>query len=315
MAWASARVLELDANVGLVVVPARTRRGRAVHRSRRDDGATDRCLLGFGRDERRAYKKKQTSVLFVRRRSMDALRARGPAAAATRAPPQKLSIAPMMEYTTPHFRHLVRLLTANTWLYTEMEVDQALRHTDHPRLDRFLGFPRHAGLLPQLGGSDPGLLARSRAASPRHARDELNLNCGCPSPKVAGKGNFGASLMLDPSLVADCVAAMAENSGGRACDGEVPRGDDVDSYDALCAFVERVSANMPPCPSANDKPLFAIHARKALLNGLSPAENRAVPPLRRRVGLRFSARLSRRRLRAQRGDSRRGNRGRDREQR
>ena len=75
---------------------------------------------------------------------------------------------------------------------------------------------------------------------------------------------------------------MAENSGGAPVTVKCRVGvDDVDSYDALCAFVERVSANMPPCPSANDKPLFAIHARKALLNGLSPAENRAVPPLRR----------------------------------
>ena len=183
--WASARVLELDANVpgwwsfphekdadGRFAVPAESF-------SFRDDRWTG-CVRESLRPPRDA------------------------------PPPQKLSIAPMMEYTTPHFRHLVRLLTANTWLYTEMEVDQTLRHTDHPRLDRFLDFPvaGHPTAL-QLGGSDPELLAvASRVAAP-YGYDELNLNCGCPSPKVAGKGNFGASLMLDPSLVAECVAAMA----------------------------------------------------------------------------------------------------------
>ena len=158
-----------------------------------------------------------------------------------------------------------------------------MTHVDHPRLDRYLACPVRArpGVL-QLGGSDPESLGRAAAIAAPYAYDELNLNCGCPSPKVAGKGNFGAALMLEPELVADCVAAMAANSGGAPVTVKCRIGvDDVDSYDALCAFVERVSANMPPCPSANDKPLFAIHARKALLNGLSPAENRAVPPLRR----------------------------------
>ena len=161
-------------------------------------------------------------------------------------------------------------------------MDQTLTHVDHPRLDRYLDFPlqTHPSVL-QLGGSDPESLGRAAAIAAPYAYDELNLNCGCPSPKVAGKGNFGAALMLEPELVADCVAAMAANSGGAPVTVKCRIGvDDVDSYDALCAFVERVSANMPPCPSANDKPLFAIHARKALLNGLSPAENRAVPPLR-----------------------------------
>ena len=260
--WASARVLELDANVpGWWSFPhEKDADGRfAVPR-----GGLPAESFSF-RDERWTG--------FVR----ESLRPRRQT-----LPPQKLSIAPMMEYTTPHFRHLVRLLTKNTWLYTEMEVDQTLKHTDHPRLDRFLDFPvaGHPTAL-QLGGSDPELLAvASRVAAP-YGYDELNLNCGCPSPKVAGKGNFGASLMLDPSLVAECVAAMAENSGGAPVTVKCRVGvDDVDSYDALCSFVERVSTAMPPCLSANGKPLFAIHARKALLNGLSPAENRAVPPLR-----------------------------------
>ena len=279
VAWASARVLELDANVpGWWSFPhERDEDGRfagPVATTGPPTGAFDSGGTNETRDELPSFSFGDDRwTRFVREDLRPPRRA---------PPPQKLSIAPMMEYTTPHFRHLVRLLTANTWLYTEMEVDQTLRHTDHPRLDRFLDFPLagHPVAL-QLGGSDPELLAlASRVAAP-YGYDELNLNCGCPSPKVAGKGNFGASMMLDPSLVADCVAAMAENAGGAPVTVKCRVGvDDVDSYDALCAFVERVSKHMPPCPSANDKPLFAIHARKALLNGLSPAENRAVPPLR-----------------------------------
>mmetsp|Transcript_4273 Transcript_4273/g.10337 ORF Transcript_4273/g.10337 Transcript_4273/m.10337 type:complete len:577 (+) Transcript_4273:2298-4028(+) len=200
------------------------------------------------------------------------------------SPPQLLSVAPMMEYTTAHFRYLCRLLSSRTWLYTEMEVDRTLVHTEHPRLDRFLDFPTqtHPSAL-QLGGSDPELLALATAIAAPYGYDEINLNCGCPSPKVAGKGAFGAALMLEPSLVAECVAAMAENSGGAPVTVKCRIGvDDVDSYSDLCRFVETVAAAMPPAGvwSGDCRPLFAIHARKALLKGLSPAENRTVPPLR-----------------------------------
>ena len=197
-------------------------------------------------------------------------------------PPQLLSIAPMMEYTTPHFRHLVRLLTKKTWLYTEMEVDQTLFHTDHPRLDRYLDFPieGHPSSL-QLGGSDPELLAIACSVAAPYGYDEINLNCGCPSPKVAGNGNFGASLMYDASQVAECINAMSSHSGGAPVTVKCRIGvDDFDSYDTLCQFIETVSEQMKGCPSASNRPFFAIHARKALLNGLSPAENRTVPPLR-----------------------------------
>lgn len=267
--WASARVLELDANVPgwwsfpherdedgrFAVLGERGGGGEHAHSSRRLSFRDD-SWTGFVRDDLRPPR--------------------------SSLPPQRLSIAPMMEYTTPHFRHLVRLLTKNTWLYTEMEVDQTLRHTDHPRLDRFLDFPiaGHPTSL-QLGGADPELLAIASAVAAPYGYDELNLNCGCPSPKVAGKGAFGASLMLEPNLVAECVAAMAENAGGAPVTVKCRVGvDDKDSYDELCAFIETVSGQLPNCPSAGGKPLFAIHARKALLNGLSPAENRAVPPLR-----------------------------------
>ena len=203
-------------------------------------------------------------------------------------PPQLLSVAPMMDYTTAHFRYLCRLLSAHTWLWTEMEVDQTLVHTDMPRLDRFLDFPlqTHPSVL-QLGGSDPDVLGRATAIAAPYGYDEINLNCGCPSPKVAGKGSFGAALMLEPNLVAECVAAMQENSGGAPVTVKCRIGvDDVDSYGELCKFIETVAPKMAPTaphsgPSENNpRPLFAIHARKALLDGLSPAENRTVPPLR-----------------------------------
>ena len=189
----------------------------------------------------------------------------------------------MMDYTTAHFRVLCRLLSSNTWLYTEMEVDQTLTHTDHPRLDRFLDFPlqTHPSAL-QLGGSDPEALGRAARVAAPYAYDELNLNCGCPSPKVAGKGCFGAAMMLEPQLAAACVQAMGENSGGVPVTVKCRIGvDDRESYDDLCEFVETVARVMVGAPSAGGKPLFAIHARKALLSGLSPAENRTVPPLRR----------------------------------
>ena len=196
-------------------------------------------------------------------------------------PPQLLSVAPMMDYTTAHFRHLCRLLSSHTWLYTEMEVDQTLVHTDHPRLDRYLDFPTatHPSVL-QLGGSDPEVMARATAVAAPYGYDEINLNCGCPSPKVAGKGAFGAALMLEPHLVREIVCAMRENSGGAPVTVKCRIGvDDYDSYDDLCNFVEIVSSAMNPT-AVDGRPLFAIHARKAILGGLSPAENRTVPPLR-----------------------------------
>tara|TARA_B110000003_G_scaffold981_2_gene1028 strand:- start:172 stop:1920 length:1749 start_codon:yes stop_codon:yes gene_type:complete len=196
-------------------------------------------------------------------------------------PPQLLSVAPMMDYTTAHFRHLCRLLSSHTWLYTEMEVDQTLVHTDHPRLDRYLDFPTatHPSVL-QLGGSDPEVMARATAVAAPYGYDEINLNCGCPSPKVAGKGAFGAALMLEPHLVREIVCAMRENSGGSPVTVKCRIGvDDYDSYDDLCNFVEIVSSAMNPT-AVDGRPLFAIHARKAILGGLSPAENRTVPPLR-----------------------------------
>jgi tRNA-dihydrouridine synthase A len=142
------------------------------------------------------------------------------------------------------------------------------------KLFRFLDFPvaQHPLVL-QLGGSDPASLAAAARTASRYGYDELNLNCGCPSPKVAGAGCFGAALMTSPERVAHAVAAMADASGLPVTVKCRTGVDDADSYSELCAFVEAVSAR-------GGVRHVIVHARKALLNGLSPEDNRRVPPLR-----------------------------------
>jgi tRNA-dihydrouridine synthase A len=190
-----------------------------------------------------------------------------------------LSVAPMMEYTTPHFRVMCRLMSAHTWLWTEMEVDQTLTHAiEDPgnRVDRFLDYPTETfGTVLQLGGSSPDILGSATRIAAPYGYDEINLNSGCPSPKVAGKGCFGAALMAEPELVGDCLAAMWENApDGTPVSVKCRIGvDDADSYDALCEYVETITRRSPT-------KRFYVHARKALLDGLSPAENRTVPPLK-----------------------------------
>ena len=202
-------------------------------------------------------------------------------ARATRPRPERpsaLSVAPMMEYTTPHFRVMCRLLSRHAWLWTEMEVDQTLTHAieDGTRIDRFLDYPaEHCGTVLQLGGSTPEYLGRATAIAAPYGYEEINLNSGCPSPKVAGKGCFGAALMMEPRLVAECLGAMAENAPeGTPVSVKCRLGvDDADSYDHLCDYVETIARETPVRR-------FYVHARKALLDGLSPAENRSVPPLK-----------------------------------
>ena len=189
-----------------------------------------------------------------------------------------LSVAPMMEYTTPHFRVMARLMSRRVMLWTEMEVDQTVTHSarDGDRVDKFLDYPAATfGTVLQLGGSTPEYLGRATAIAAPYGYDEINLNSGCPSPKVAGKGCFGAALMAEPGLVAECLAAMAENAPeGTPVSVKCRIGvDDVDSYDDLCDYVERIVAG-------SSTRRFYVHARKALLAGLSPAENRTVPPLK-----------------------------------
>ncbi|KXZ44463.1 hypothetical protein GPECTOR_67g303 [Gonium pectorale] len=191
-----------------------------------------------------------------------------------------LSVAPMMDWTDVHFRQLARLLSRRTWLWTEMVVDKTIIHTQN--LDKHLWFPpEQRPLVLQLGGSDPATLAAAAAKAAEYGYDEINLNCGCPSDRVAGAGCFGAALMLQPELVGDCMAAMAAATAGLGPGGRpLPLSvkcrlgvDEEDSYAQLQHFVRVVSERSPVSH-------FIVHARKAYLDGLSPHQNRTVPPLR-----------------------------------
>jgi tRNA-dihydrouridine synthase A len=180
----------------------------------------------------------------------------------------RLSVAPMMDWTDRHCRSFHRLLAPHAVLYTEMVTAAAIKHGDRERLLRFS--PAEHPVVLQLGGSDPALLAEAAAAGAAFGYDEINLNCGCPSDRVQA-GRFGACLMAEPALVADCVAAMAE-AQPRPVTVKTRIGiDDSNGYEFLSRFIETVAA--AGCAH------FIIHARKAWLKGLSPKENREVPPL------------------------------------
>jgi tRNA-dihydrouridine synthase A len=174
----------------------------------------------------------------------------------------------MMEWTDRHCRHFHRLLAPHARLYTEMVTAQAVIHGDRERL---IGYdPSEHPLALQLGGADPGELAQAARIGADFGYDEVNLNVGCPSDRVQ-LGRFGACLMREPALVADCVAAMRAAVGipiTVKCRLGV---DEQDEYAALQEFVEPVRA--AGCA------VFIVHARKAWLAGLSPRENREVPPL------------------------------------
>lgn len=189
---------------------------------------------------------------------------------ATYGPPSaaRFSVAPMMDWTDRHCRYFHRLLTRRARLYTEMATTGAILHG--PR-DRILAFdPAESPVALQLGGSEPSDLARAARIGRGYGYDEINLNCGCPSPRVQ-KGAFGACLMREPDLVAAAFAAMQD-----AVDVSVTVKcrlgvDDDDEERRLFEFVERVAA--AGCAT------FIVHARKAWLKGLSPKANRDVPPL------------------------------------
>lgn len=179
-----------------------------------------------------------------------------------------ISVAPMMECTDRHDRYFLRLLAPNVLLYTEMVTTGALIHGDY---ERFLKFDEseHPVAL-QLGGSDPEKLAHCAKLGESFGYDEINLNVGCPSDRVKS-GSFGACLMLQPEIVADCVAAMS-NAVSIPVTVKCRIGvDHNDSYEELTRFIKLISA-------AGCK-VFIIHARKAWLSGLSPKENREIPPL------------------------------------
>jgi len=188
-------------------------------------------------------------------------------------PAQLLSVAPMMDWTDVHYRQLARLMSRNVWLYTEMVVDSTIIHNqDH---DRFLWFPpEQHPIVCQLGGSNPDRLAQAAAVVARYGYDEINLNCGCPSDRVAGSGCFGAAMMLLPENVAACCAAMAAAVNGTPITVKCRIGvDDIDSYDSLYEFIRVVSTRSPVTH-------FQIHARECLLKGLNPHQNRTIPLLK-----------------------------------
>ena len=191
---------------------------------------------------------------------------------------RRLSVAPMMDCTDRHFRYLIRLVTRHTLLYTEMVTSAALVQG---RRDHLLDFSEEEHPIAlQLGGSDPAELARCARFAADRGFDEVNLNVGCPSDRVRN-GRFGACLMAEPEVVARCVEAMA-SAGGLPVTVKTRIGiDDRDRYEDLAGFVDTVTA--AGCRTV------IVHARKAWLSGLSPKENREIPPLRYDVVYRLKA--------------------------
>ncbi len=200
--------------------------------------------------------------------------------------PSRISVAPMMDWTDRHCRYFLRGFSPHALLYTEMITSAAILRGDRARLLEF--DPEEHPVALQLGGSDPQELARAAKAGEDAGYDEINLNCGCPSDRVAS-GAFGACLMLDPDRVADCVAAMSASvsvpvtvkmrvgvvTSTRETRGSVREAvahfDEAD-YESLHQFASKVRD--AGCEVA------IIHARKAVLGGLSPKDNREIPPLR-----------------------------------
>ncbi len=180
----------------------------------------------------------------------------------------RLSVAPMLDWTTRDYRYFIRLITKQCLLYTDMITTGALMHGDAAR---FLAHDEIEGPLAlQLGGSDPATMAQCAVMAEDWGYDEVNINVGCPSDRVQS-GLFGACLMAEPNLVAECVAEMQARVTIPVTVKTRLGIDEQDSYEFLSQFVETVS-------SAGCK-TFILHARKAWLSGLSPKENRDVPPL------------------------------------
>ncbi len=180
-----------------------------------------------------------------------------------------LSVAPMMDWTDRHFRYLLRLISKRTLLYTEMVVDQSILLGNRPKLLDFS--PEEHPVALQLGGSVPDKLATAAQLGEQWGYDEINLNLGCPSERVQG-GGFGACLMLEPDLVAECMAAMRRAVTIPVTVKHRLGVDEVENYLYVARFVEKLAGV--------GIEVFIVHARKAHLNGLSPAENRTIPPLR-----------------------------------
>ena len=181
----------------------------------------------------------------------------------------KVSIAPMMDWTDRHYRFFMRIITKKTLLYTEMITTGAILYGDR---DRFLSYSKvELPLVIQLGGDNPDNLAECSLIAEGYGYTEVNLNVGCPSDRVQN-GNFGACLMAKPELVASCVAKMKSRVKIPVTVKHRIGIDSFDKYEDLRNFVKIVSE------AGCDK--FIVHARIAILKGLSPSENRTIPPLR-----------------------------------
>lgn len=183
-------------------------------------------------------------------------------------PDRKLSIAPMMDWTDRHDRYFLRQITRHAVLYSEMVTTGAVIHGDR---DKLLGFDASEHpIAVQLGGGDPKELAVASAIAEEYGYDEVNLNVGCPSDRVQ-RGKIGACLMAEPDLVAECIARMIESVSVPVTVKCRTGVDDLDSYDHLKTFIGKIAD--VGCQT------FIIHARKAWLSGLSPKQNREIPPL------------------------------------
>jgi tRNA-dihydrouridine synthase A len=186
---------------------------------------------------------------------------------------RRICVAPMMDYTDRHCRYFMRLLSPGALLYSEMINALAIVHG---RADRLLGFdPSEQPVALQLGGNDPSSLAAAARVGERFGYVEINLNCGCPSDRVKN-GGFGACLMADSQRVADCVDAMRQVVSipvtVKCRIGIEPSEQTVGDYEFLADFIRTIHS------AGTDA--FIIHARKAVLGGLSPKQNREIPPLR-----------------------------------
>ena len=186
-----------------------------------------------------------------------------------REPAWRFSVAPMLDCTDRHFRMLMRQISKQSLLYSEMVVAQALHHSK--RRERLLDFDAEEHPLAlQVGGDDPALLADATRMAADWGYDEINLNVGCPSPRVQA-GNFGACLMAEPQTVARCVEAMVAASSLPVTVKHRVGIDDLDSDDLLRQFVDQVAEA--------GALRFSVHARKAWLEGLDPKQNRTIPAL------------------------------------
>jgi tRNA-dihydrouridine synthase A len=189
--------------------------------------------------------------------------------AAQAASPWRFCVAPMLDWTDRHCRYFLRLISRQARLYTEMVVASALAHGAAPKLLPF--DPAEHPVALQLGGSDPAVLAVAARLGANYGYDEINLNCGCPSERVQ-TGSFGACLMAEPAKVADCVRAMRDAVAVPVTVKHRIGLERDDDYGFVRDFVGTVA-------DAGCR-VFVVHARNAILKGLSPKENREIPPLR-----------------------------------